>query len=73
MRADRVRRLGIVNIEPVRLRPASCVTTNTFGIEDLLRRRHHLVGRVPTGVRGVGIAARLDSLYFCQLLGRQLF
>nr|WP_155770951.1 hypothetical protein [Mycobacterium colombiense] len=71
--ADARRRLGIANIESVRLRPASGVTTNSLCIENLLRRRHHLVGRVTTGIRGVGVAACLNSLYFCQLLRRQLF
>ncbi|WP_231986726.1 hypothetical protein [Mycobacterium sp. 852002-40037_SCH5390672] len=70
MLADRFRRLGIANIEPVCLRPAPGVTTNAFSIENLLRRSHHLVGRVPTGIRGVGVAARLNSLYLSQLLRR---
>ncbi|WP_250160739.1 hypothetical protein [Mycobacterium senriense] len=73
MLTNRLRRLGIANIEPVRLRPAPGVATDAFSIENLLRRRHHLVGRVPTGIRGVGVAARLNSLDFNQLLRRQLF
>ncbi|OSC26135.1 hypothetical protein B8W69_17055 [Mycobacterium vulneris] len=73
MLTDWARRLGIANIEPVCLRPAPGVTTNAFSIENLLRSCHHLVGRVPTGIRGVGVAASLNSLYFCQLLRRRLF
>jgi hypothetical protein len=59
-----LRRWRIVNIKAVCTRPRSGVATNTFSIEDLLGRRHHLVDRVPTRVRGIGIAACLDSLYF---------
>ncbi|WP_242661439.1 hypothetical protein [Mycobacterium mantenii] len=73
MRADRFRRLGIADFESVCVRPTPGITTNAFSIENLLRSGHHLIGRVPTGIRGVDVAARLDSLYLRQLLRGQLF
>jgi hypothetical protein len=45
-------------------RPATGVTTDTFGIEDLLRRHHDLVDGGPACARCVSIAPRLDGLYF---------
>ena len=63
--ADRLRWWNVVDIEAVLTRPRSGVTADTFSIEDLLRGRHDLVDRVPARVRRLGVAARLDSLYFC--------
>jgi hypothetical protein len=50
------------------LRPGPGIPT-AFGIEDLLRRGHEFVDRIPAGIRRIGVAARLDSLHFRQLLG----
>ncbi|WP_240629576.1 hypothetical protein [Mycobacterium colombiense] len=64
MLANRTRRLGIANIEPVCLRPTTGVSTIALRIENLLRGSHHLIERVAAGICGIGVAARLDSLYF---------
>lgn len=64
MLANWIRRLGIANVEPVCLRPCTGVSANALRIEDLLRGCHHLVERVAAGICGIGVAARLDSLYF---------
>ncbi|MGV0047074.1 hypothetical protein ACRU13_26005 [Mycobacterium colombiense] len=61
---DRFRSFAVANVEPICLRPAPGVTTNAFSIENLLRRRHYLVERVAAGICSIGVAARLDSLYF---------
>jgi hypothetical protein len=62
--ADRFWWCGTIDIEAVCLGPAPGITAKTFSIKYLLRRRHHFVDRVPAGIRGVGVAARLDSLHF---------
>jgi hypothetical protein len=62
--ADRFWWSGTIDVEAVCVSPAPRVTAKTFSVEDLLRRRHHFVDRVPAGVRGIGVAARLDSLHF---------
>ncbi|ORA15429.1 hypothetical protein BST14_12010 [Mycobacterium arosiense ATCC BAA-1401 = DSM 45069] len=54
---------SVTDVKTVRLRPSPGVATSSFSIEDLLRGRHHFVERIATGVCGVGVAARLDSLY----------
>ncbi len=63
--ADQLWWWNVFGIKAVFTRPRSGVTADTFSIEDLLRYRHDLVDGRPARVRRIGVAARLDSLYFC--------
>ncbi len=65
MLANRARRLNILGIKAVLTRPRPGVTANTFGIKDFLRRRRHLVYGRQACIRRIGVAARLNGLYFC--------
>ncbi|OBH62906.1 hypothetical protein A5686_01760 [Mycobacterium sp. E2479] len=64
MLADRFRWCDTIDIKAVCLRPAPGIAPQAFSIKDFLRRRDHLVARVPAGIRGIGGAARLDTLHF---------
>jgi hypothetical protein len=53
--------------------PCSSVATDTFGIEDLLRRCHEFVDCVQAGVCRLTVAAQLHGLYLSYLFRQRLF
>ncbi|GAB4941306.1 hypothetical protein BB734_21585 [Mycobacterium avium subsp. hominissuis] len=57
-------RRSIISVKAVCSRPTPSIATDTVSIKNLLRGRHHLVDRVAASVRGIGITAQLDCLYF---------
>ncbi|WP_369829878.1 hypothetical protein [Mycobacterium sp. ACS4054] len=60
-------------VEPLFTRPRACVAANAFGIKNLLSRRHKFVARRRACIRGVTVAAQLNGLDLCDLLGKRLF
>ncbi|AGZ54246.1 hypothetical protein BZL30_3970 [Mycobacterium kansasii] len=44
--------------------PSSCVSSNAFGIKDLLHGSNDLIDRIAGGVRRVRVTAGLDHLDF---------